>query len=126
VGGGPWIVSKHTKNQAAAVDFVKWVTTTNRAKAVAPGLPSYGPAANVWLAKLDKDPYFAAPEGAAFKAAANLVWQGWNMVSYQDQPVWSNSVVTQLVAGKPLSELLEGLGSGLANNAKASGYKVVK
>jgi ABC-type glycerol-3-phosphate transport system substrate-binding protein len=126
VGGGPWIVSKHTKNQAAAIDFVKWVTTTNRAKAVAPGLPSYGPAANVWLAKLDKDPYFAAPEGAAFKAAANLVWQGWNMVSYQDQPVWSNSVVTQLVAGKPLSELLEGLGSGLANNAKASGYKVVK
>jgi ABC-type glycerol-3-phosphate transport system substrate-binding protein len=126
VGGGPWIVSKHTKNRAAAIDFVKWVTTTNRAKAVAPGLPSYGPAATAWLAKLDKDPYFAAPEGAAFKAAANLVWQGWNMVSYQDQPVWSNSVVTQLVAGKPLSELLGALGDGLANNAKASGYKVVK
>jgi ABC-type glycerol-3-phosphate transport system substrate-binding protein len=126
VGGGPWIVSRHTKNQAAAIDFVKWVTTTNQAKAVAPGLPSYGPAANVWLKKLDKDPYFAAPEGPAFKAAASLVWQGWNMVSYQDQPVWSNAVVTQLVAGKPLSELLEGLGDGLANNAKAAGYKVVK
>jgi len=126
VGGGPWIVSKHTKNQAAAIDFVKWVTTTNQAKTVAPGLPSYGPAANVWLKRLDKDPYFAAPEGAAFKAAASLVWQGWNMVSYQDQPVWSNSVVTQLVAGKSLSDLLGGLGDGLANNAKAAGYKVVK
>lgn len=126
VGGGPWIVSKHTKNVPAAVDFVKWVTTTNQAKAIAPGYPSYGPAAVVWLKKLDKDPYFAAPEGPAFKAAANLIWQGWSMVTYQDQPVWSNSVVTQLVAGKSLSDLLDSLGTGLANNAKAAGYKVVK
>jgi ABC-type glycerol-3-phosphate transport system substrate-binding protein len=126
VGGGPWIVSKHTKNTAAAVDFVKWVTTTRQAKSVAPGLPSYGPVATVWLGKLDKDPYFAAPEGPAFKAAAGAIWQGWSMVSYQDQPVWSNAVVTQLVAGKSLSDLLQALGDGLANNAKAAGYKVVK
>jgi ABC-type glycerol-3-phosphate transport system substrate-binding protein len=126
VGGGPWIVSKHTKNVPAAVDFVKWVTTTNQAKAIAPGYPSYGPAAVFWLKKLDKDPYFAAPEGPAFKAAANLIWKGWSMVTYQDQPVWSNSVVTQLVSGKSLSGLLESLGNGLANNAKAAGYKVVK
>jgi ABC-type glycerol-3-phosphate transport system substrate-binding protein len=126
VGGGPWIVSKHTKNVAAAVDFVKWVTTTNKAKNVAPGYPSYGPAADFWLAKLNKDPYFAAPPGPAMKAAAGLIWKGWSMVTYPDQPVWSNSVVTQLVAGKPLSELLSGLGDGLANNAKAAGYKVVR
>jgi ABC-type glycerol-3-phosphate transport system substrate-binding protein len=126
VGGGPWIVSKHTKNVAAAVDFVKWVTTTNAAKSVAPGYPSYGPAANFWLAKLNKDPYFAAPPGPAMKAAAGLVWKGWSMVTYPDQPVWSNSVVTQLVAGKPLSELLGALGDGLANNAKAAGYRVVR
>jgi ABC-type glycerol-3-phosphate transport system substrate-binding protein len=125
VGGGPWIVSRHTKNVAAAIDYVKWVTTSNKAKAVAPGYPSYGPAATFWLARLDKDPYFAAPEGAAMKAAANLVWKGWNMVTYPDQPVWSNAVVTQLVAGKSLSSLLPALGQGLANNAKAAGYKVV-
>jgi ABC-type glycerol-3-phosphate transport system substrate-binding protein len=125
VGGGPWIVSKHTKNVAAAVDFVKWVTTTNQAKAVAPGYPSYAPAASFWLKKLDADPYFAAPEGAAMKAAANAVWKGWNMVTYPDQPVWSNAVVTQLVAGKSLSSLLPALGQGLAQNAQAAGYKVV-
>ena len=125
VGGGPWIVSRHTKNTAAAIDFVKWVTTSNKAKAVAPGYPSYGPAAAFWLKKLDKDPYFAAPEGAAMKAAANAVWKGWSMVTYPDQPVWSNSVVTQLVAGKSLSDLLPALGQGLAQNAQAAGYKVV-
>ncbi|MGN6798137.1 MAG: ABC transporter substrate-binding protein [Gaiellaceae bacterium] len=129
VGGGPWIVSRHSKNQAAAIDFVKYATTSLAVKgkvgALAPGYPSYGPAAAVWLKSLNADPYFAAPEGPAFKAAANLVWKGWSMVTYPDQPVWSNSVVTQLVAGKSLSGQLQALGQGLANNAKAAGYKVV-
>jgi ABC-type glycerol-3-phosphate transport system substrate-binding protein len=130
VGGGPWIVSRHTKNVAAAIDFVKWNTTSAVNKAhlgpTSPGLPSFAPVAAQWLKDLNKDPYFAAPEGPVFAAAPNLVWQGWSMVTYQDQPVWSNSVVTQLVAGKSLSDVLESLGNGLANNAKAAGYKVVK
>jgi len=130
VGGGPWIVSKHSKNVAAAVDFVKWATTSLAVKskvgALSPGYPSYGPAASVWLNSLNADPYFAAPEGPAFKAAANLVWKGWSMVTYPDQPVWSNTVVTGLVAGKSLSSLLPAYGDGLAQNAQAAGYKVVR
>ena len=126
VGGGPWVVSKHTKNKAAAIDFVKFVTTTPQAKpTLAPGYPAYGPAATVWLKKLNKDPYFAAPPGTAMKAAAHSVWKGWSMVTYPDQPVWSNAVVTQLVAGKSLSDQLPALGDGLSQNAKAAGYKVV-
>jgi ABC-type glycerol-3-phosphate transport system substrate-binding protein len=125
VGGGPWIVSRHTKNVGAAIDFVKFVTTTNKAKNVAPGYPSYGPAADFWLAKLNKDPYFAAPPGPAMKAAAGLIWKGWSMVTYPDQPVWSSAVVTELVAGESLSDRLPALGEGLSNNAKAAGYKVV-
>jgi ABC-type glycerol-3-phosphate transport system substrate-binding protein len=129
VGGGPWIVSRHSKNVTAAVDFVKWATTSLAVKgkvgALSPGYPSYGPAAAEWLKSLDRDRYFAAPEGPAFKAAADLVWKGWSMVTYPDQPVWSNSVVTQLVAGKSLSSLLPAFGQGLAQNAQAAGYKVV-
>ena len=49
VGGGPWVISKHTQNMAAAVDFVKWVTTTNAARKVAAGYPAYTPAANFQL-----------------------------------------------------------------------------
>jgi ABC-type glycerol-3-phosphate transport system substrate-binding protein len=129
VGGGPWVVSKHTKNVAAAIDFVKWSTTSPAVKSkpgpLSPGFPSYGPDATIWLKNLNKDPYFAAPPGGPMKAAAALVWKGWSMVTYQDQPVWSNSVVTGLVAGQSLSSLLPGLGQGLSNNAKAAGYKVV-
>ena len=79
-----------------------------------------------WLQSLNKNPYFAAPEGQAFSAAANEVWTGWSMVTYQDQLVWSNTVVTGLLAGKTLSSLLPALGKGLSQNAQAAGYKVVQ
>jgi ABC-type glycerol-3-phosphate transport system substrate-binding protein len=129
VGGGPWIVSRHTKNTAAAIDFVKYATTSpavkSKVNSLSPGYPSYAPMAARWLKALDKDPYFAAPEGPAMKAAANAIWKGWSMVTYPDQPVWSNTVVTQLVAGKSLSSLLPAYGKGLAQNAQAAGYKVV-
>jgi hypothetical protein len=59
------------------------------------------------------------------QSAAKAIWKGWGLVTYPDQPVWSNSVVTQLVAGKSLSSLLPSLGQGLSQAAQAAGYKVV-
>ena len=60
IGGGPWIISRHSKNIRAAGDFVTWVTTSPVVKDKGPGYPSYAPAATRWLANLGKDPYFAA------------------------------------------------------------------
>ena len=124
VGGGPWIISRHSENLNAAGDFVTWATTVfneNR-----PGYPAYAPLADRWLETLAKDSFFAADPTPPLKEAAPLIWQGWNLVSYPDQPVWSNTVVTKLVAGKPLSSLLQPLGDGLANAARAAGYEVVR
>jgi ABC-type glycerol-3-phosphate transport system substrate-binding protein len=122
VGGGPWIISRHSKNLKAAGDFVTWATTVfndNR-----PGYPAYGPLATSWLADLTKSSYFASDPAPALKAAANLIWRGWNLVTYPDQPVWSNTVVTKLVAGKPLTSLMQPLGDGLSHAAQAAGYEV--
>jgi ABC-type glycerol-3-phosphate transport system substrate-binding protein len=126
IGGGPWIISRHSKNIAAAGDVVTWVTTSPVVKDKGPGYPSYAPAATRWLANLGKDPYFASSPAKPLQAAANLIWRGWSMVTYPDQPVWSNTVVTQLVAGKSLTDLLPALGDGLAQAAQAAGYKVVR
>jgi ABC-type glycerol-3-phosphate transport system substrate-binding protein len=131
VGGGPWIISRHSKNLAAAADFVTWATTVfnplpTTSKSARPGYPAYGPLAADWLASLSKDSYFAADPGPAMKAAADLIWKGWNIVTYPDQPVWSNTVVTKLVAGKSLSSLLPALGKGLGQAAQAAGYQVTQ
>jgi len=126
IGGGPWIMSRHSKSLAAAGDFVTWVTTSPVVKDKGPGYPSYAPAATRWVANLGKDPYFAASPAKPLQAAVKLIWKGWSMVTYPDQPVWSNSVVTQLVAGKSLTSLLPALGDALAQAAQASGYTVTR
>jgi ABC-type glycerol-3-phosphate transport system substrate-binding protein len=128
VGGGPWIISRHSKNLATAADFVTWATTVFNptGKDARPGYPAYPPLADAWLAQQAKDPFFASDPGPALKAAAGLIWKGWNLVTYPDQPVWSNTVVTKLVAGKSLSSLLQPLGDGLAQAAQAAGYQVTR
>ena len=91
-----------------------------------PGYPAYGPLADTWLSAQATNPYFAADPTPALKAAAGQVWPGWNLVTYPDQPVWSNTVVTELVAGKSLSSLMQPFGDALAQAAQASGYTVVR
>jgi ABC-type glycerol-3-phosphate transport system substrate-binding protein len=126
VGGGPWIISRHSANLVTAADFVTWATTVYNPTGAdtRPGYPAYAPVATKWLQTQATNPYFAADPTPALKSAANLIWPGWNLVTYPDQPVWSNTVVTQLVAGKSLSSLLEPFGNALAQEARAAGYAV--
>lgn len=128
VGGGPWIISRHSKNLKAAADFVVWETTVyNPTGADArPGYPAYGPLADSWLSAQATNAYFAADPTPALKAAASQIWSGWNLVTYPDQPVWSNTVVNALVAGKSLSSLLPAFGDALGQTAQAAGYTVAK
>jgi ABC-type glycerol-3-phosphate transport system substrate-binding protein len=130
VGGGPWIISKHSKNIATAADFVTWATTVYNPDPTGadarPGYPAYGPVAAKWLTGIAANPYFAADPTPALKAAAADIWTGWSIVTYPDQPVWSNTVVTGLVAGKTLTSLLPALGSALAQAAQAANYQVTQ
>jgi len=126
VGGGPWIISRHSEDLDAAADFVTWVTTefNPTGKDARPGYPAYAPAAEKWLADMSANEYFAADPTPALQAAADQIWSGWSLVTYPDQPVWSDTVVTKLVAGESLSSLLAPLGDALADAAEAAGYEV--
>jgi ABC-type glycerol-3-phosphate transport system substrate-binding protein len=126
VGGGPWIISRHSSDPKAAADFVIWTTTVFNptGKDARPGYPAYAPAATKWLQAMAADPYFASDPTPAMQGAADKVWAGWNLVTYPDQPVWSDAVITKLVGGQSLSSLLHPFGDALANAAKAAGYAV--
>jgi len=128
VGGGPWIIARHSSNLKGAADFVTWVTTVFNPTGAdsRPGYPAYGPLADKWLAAQATNPYFAADPTPALKAAASQIWSGWSLVTYPDQPVWSNTVVTELVAGKSLSSLMQPFGDALSQAAQAAGYSVVR
>ena len=105
-----------------------WATTVFNptGDAARPGLLAYGPVAAQWLAAQAKNPYYASDPTPALKAASSLIWKGWNLVTYPDQPVWSNTVVTALVAGKSLSSLMQPFGNALGQAAQAAGYQVTK
>ena len=129
VGGGPWIISKHSKN------IERPQRTSSSGPRRSSTRPARTPGAAIrrtsrwrtsgWRPQAS-NPYFAADPGPALKAAASQIWTGWNLVTYPDQPVWSNTVVTQLVAGKSLSSLLQPFGDALTQAAKAAGYDVVQ
>jgi hypothetical protein len=129
VGGGPWIISQHAKDSQAAADFVIWATTefnpTGEGEDARPGYPAYAPLATKWLEALSTNPYFASDPSPALQAGADEVWDGWSLVTYPDQPVWSDAVVTKLVAGDTLSSLLPSFGDALTDAAEAAGYAVV-
>ena len=58
VGGGPWIISRHSKNIKAAADFVTWVTTVFNPTGKDKG-PATRPTrllADSWLATLGHEP----------------------------------------------------------------------
>ena len=78
VGGGPWIISRHSKNAAAAADFVIWATTVFNptGKDARGGYPAYAPLADKWLETQATNPYFAADPTPALKAAASQIWSG--------------------------------------------------
>ena len=126
VGGGPWIISRHSEHSQAAADFVIYATTefNPTGKDARPGYPAYAPLAAKWLEAVATNPYFAADPTPALKAAADQIWSGWSLVTYPDQPVWSESVVTKLVSGDSLSSLLPGFGDALTDAAEAAGYAV--
>jgi hypothetical protein len=126
VGGGPWIISRHSQNPSAAADFVIWATTVFNptGKDARPGYPAYAPLAAKWLKAQSTNPYFASDPTPALKSASDEIWPGWSLVVYPDQPVWSNTVVTKLVSGSSLSSLLQPLQGALTDAAKAAGYAV--
>ena len=124
VGGGPWIISKHSKNLKLRLTSSRGRRPSSTRQGRRPATRLTRPWPTRWLATLAKNPYFASDPTAALKGAAPLIWQGWNLVTYPDQPVWSNTVVTKLVAGKSLSSLMQPLGEGLAHAAQAAGYQV--
>jgi ABC-type glycerol-3-phosphate transport system substrate-binding protein len=126
VGGGPWIISRHAKDSKAAADFVIWATTefNPTGKDARPGYPAYAPLADKWLEAQATNPYFASDPTPALKAAADEIWSGWSLVTYPDQPVWSEKVVTRLVAGDSLSSLLQPFADALSDAAEAAGYAV--
>ncbi|MFF4728661.1 ABC transporter substrate-binding protein [Streptomyces mirabilis] len=124
VGGGTWLVSKHSTHIKAATDFLKWVTTDNAYQGKkAPGFPAYTPAAETWLKGQDASGYFAS-DLSALKAASSQVWSDWGSGQFSQEAIWAATVKPGLTQGKSVVSMLPAWQDSIVKYAKSNGYKV--
>ncbi|MFF7646242.1 extracellular solute-binding protein [Streptomyces canus] len=126
VGGGTWLLSKHSSHIKAATDFLKWVTTDNAYQGEkAPGFPAYAPAAENWLKAQDASGYFDG-DLTALKDASSQVWSDWGSGQFSQEAIWAATVKPGMTQGKTVESLLPAWQDAIVKYAKADGYKVSK
>ena len=127
VGGGTWFISSHSKNLKAAAKFVEFVATSDAVQTSAPTYPAYVPAATKWLANPANTTYFATDVAPAFSTAAGEVWPGWSASGLVNQQnIWSNTVMPQVLQGKTIESMLPAWQTQALDLAPTVGYTVKK
>ncbi|MCX4878220.1 MULTISPECIES: ABC transporter substrate-binding protein [unclassified Streptomyces] len=126
VGGGTWLLSKHSEHVKAATDFLKWVTTDNAYQGKkAPGFPAYAPASEAWLKGQAASGYFAG-DLSALSAAASQVWPEWGSGQFSQEAIWAATVKPGITQGKSIASMLPAWQDSIVKYAKSNGYKVAQ
>ncbi|WP_327748133.1 ABC transporter substrate-binding protein [Streptomyces europaeiscabiei] len=124
VGGGTWLLSKHSEHVKAATDFLTWVTTDNAYQGeMSPGFPAYAPAAETWLKQQNASGYYAG-DIDVLKDAATQVWPKWGAGQFSQEAIWAATVKPGMTQGKTIVSLLPAWQDSIVNYAKSNGYKV--
>ncbi len=128
LGGGLWLVSKHSPDPKAAAALAQYMATSPKIQnpKVDAGLPQYVPDEASYLSSLST--VFGNPTEteASWKKAAAEVWDGWSPVPWSTDNIWASTDLSAITASPPAtmaSQLLP-YAEALANQARLAGYTV--
>jgi ABC-type glycerol-3-phosphate transport system substrate-binding protein len=127
LGGGLWMVMKHTAQPKAAAALAQWLSTNVKVQGnpkIEGGLPDYVPDQAKYLASLNGVYANPAATEAAWKTAAGEVWGGWSPVAWSTDAIWGNSVTPNLVAGQKWSAQIAPYAASLKAAAQNAGWQV--
>jgi ABC-type glycerol-3-phosphate transport system substrate-binding protein len=128
LGGGLWLVSKHSPDPKAAAALAQYMATSPKIQtpAVDAGLPQYVPDEASYLSSLNNVFGDASETEATWKAAAAEVWDGWSPVPWSTDNVWASTNLAAVTASPPasLAAQLVPYAEALANQARLAGYTV--
>lgn len=128
LGGGLWLVSKHSPDPAAAAAFAEYMSTSPKIQkpTVDAGLPDYVPDEAGYVSSLSS--VFGDPSvtESSWKTAAAEVWNGWSPVPWSTDAVWGSTALPNLTASPPASFAAQLLpyAESLSNQARLAGYAV--
>ena len=129
LGGGLWLVSKHSKNPKAAAAFAQFMSTSPKIQGtskVEGGLPDYTPDQSAYLATLGSVYGNPTLTASSFQTAAAEIWNGWSPVPWSTDGIWGANVTPNLTSASPstFGSQLEPYAEDLANYARQAGYSV--
>jgi ABC-type glycerol-3-phosphate transport system substrate-binding protein len=92
MGGGAWVVSRHTKNPKLAVAFITFVTTDTTLWTGTTNFPAYKPLMPLWQKAVSGNAVFANDPFPVFQAAADEIspldnWPRFDLISPLTQVV---------------------------------------
>lgn len=125
VGGGLWVVSKHSENPDAANAFAVAMSTDPAIQGPAPTYPADKKSAEKWLASKKSDAYYAGDPGPVMQTEAGLINPVQSYIRFSTQQLDSfNKVVVPALGGGNAGQALQTFGDQLKQAAQASGYQV--
>jgi ABC-type glycerol-3-phosphate transport system substrate-binding protein len=124
MGGGAWVVSRHTQNLSLALDFITWMVSAPEFWAITPDYPVYLPVQQIWEKTVSANPLFANDPFPVMQVASQLISPLYTLPDYDVMGVLSDFVNRALRQNRSLESLLPGLQSAMAVQAQAAGYEV--
>ncbi len=124
VGGGLFVVSKHSKNKKGAADIATWLTTNVDYQKTSVTYPAFGPANAAWGQRVATDTYYATNPYPIMLQEAGKINPIAGNTRYEVQDAFTATVVAAIKAGKSVASALPDLGTQLTNLAQIAGYAV--
>jgi ABC-type glycerol-3-phosphate transport system substrate-binding protein len=124
MGGGAWVVSRHTKNLPLALDFITWMVSAPEFWAVTPDYPVYLPVQPAWEMAVSANPLFANNPFPAMQTASQAISPLDTLPGYDVMAILDAFVGRALREKKTVESLLPDLQVTMTDQAEAAGYEV--
>jgi ABC-type glycerol-3-phosphate transport system substrate-binding protein len=124
MGGGSWVVSRHTQNLPLALDFITWMVSAPEFWTITPDYPVYMPVQPAWENALSVNPLFANDPFPNMQAASQAISPLYVLPNYDVMGLLDDFVSRALRQNKTLESLLPDLQTAMMTQAQAAGYEV--
>jgi ABC-type glycerol-3-phosphate transport system substrate-binding protein len=125
MGGGAWVVSKHTQNLQLALDFITWMVSAPEFWDISPDYPVYTPVQPIWKKTISANPLFANDPFPIMQAASQAISPLYTLPNYDVMGVLNDFVGRALRQQKTIESLLPDLQTAMTAQAQATGYEVI-
>jgi multiple sugar transport system substrate-binding protein len=124
-GGGIFVAFQGSKYPQAAIDTLKWMVSDPEHVKSGPTFPAYGPANEIWTARVADDDYYVGDVGDAMTVQSQLIRPNVGPVRYPLDAEIGATLSTMIRNGEPIQAAIDALAQQSANLAQTVGYSVV-